>query len=166
MKVEYKISEKEFVKLNFYLLYRRPIIILMGILCLIILYFCLRYYFKYHQPVTEMLGSIFLLAYFIAFMPVIYYFRFKRSFKSNNAISQRTVSEIDENYIIDITETSKVKTTWDNVYRVEELNSWFLLYFSKTSFGFLPKRVLQKNEVEELRGIILSTGINAKLKSN
>ena len=144
-------------------MYRKVFILGILLLSIILLFLNLRDYLVFSHPISGAVPSIFLFIYCFLVMPLFYLYKFRKEFQSNQLISQYTTSEITNEIICDITPTYKTETDWRNVHKIEELKSWFLFYYSNDLFGFAPKRVMTANQINELRDLILTKKIKAKL---
>ena len=167
VKIEYQIHFKEYLKLMFYLYYRKPLSIIQLILAVVItsqLLSALNSGEIYYQSKMNVLLGIFLVLIIIIFYPISLYYRFKRSFQTNKLISAKTVTEFSTEKFSDTAESVYAEIAWENVYKIEELKSWFLFYQSVSSFGFCPKRVFNEKQISELRIIILENKVKAKLQ--
>ncbi len=163
MKIKYQITIKEFIKLKFLLLFRKPLTIIVCIVVLILLVADLRKYIVFNYPLQTIYASLFLFIWCFILLPIYCYIKFRKEYKSNKLVSLKTVSEIDANKICDTTDTFKTETSWENVYKVKELRNWFLFYYSNNLFGFAPKRAFSENQIKELRNLIINKNVKSDL---
>ena len=166
MRIEYQINEKEFIKLKFLLLFRRPLTIIVCIVSITLLLLDLRKYIVFNYSVQTIYASVFLFTWCFILLPIYCFIKFKKEYKSNKLVSLKTTSEIDANKICDTTETFKTETSWENVHKVKELRNWFLFYFSNDLFGFAPKRAFSGIQIIELRKLIISKNVKSNLRED
>lgn len=154
MKYEYQIKENEFIKLKFFLLYRKPLVIVTILIFVALLFLILRDFFVFNIIDSFDMLILFLSIYLLIISPIIYFFLFRKEYRTNKPLQKRVVSEITEDKIVDTTEDSKAEASWENVHRIEELKSWFLFYYSNAMFGLSPKKSMESGQIAELRNII------------
>ncbi|MCD8101745.1 MAG: YcxB family protein [Alistipes sp.] len=73
--------------------------------------------------------------------------------KNGIYLKKRTV-ELGEDGLCIETDESSDRLKWSMVHEVEELDTVFLLYISELSAHVIPKRILQEDEMTELRGLL------------
>ena len=169
MKIEYQINFKEYLKLMFYLYYRKPLSIILLVLAVVISVQLLSSLFTgeiYFQNTSNNLLGLSMVIMIFIFYPILHFRRFKRNFETNKMISLNTVTEFTMQKFSDTAESVYAEVDWKNVYSVEELKSWFLFYQSATSFGFCPKRVFSVEQLLELRNIITVNKVKSKLRND
>ncbi len=166
MKVEYQILEDEYIKLKFFLYYRKPVAIITVILFVYLMYSVIRDFFAYGFLSQFDFFFIIMGIYFLIVFPIIFYFRIRKEYRTSKPLQKKVVSEITEERIIDVTEDSTAEASWNDVYKIEELKSWFILYYSKQMFGVCPKKAMTQEQIAEFRRIVNSKNIKAKLKTD
>ena len=169
MKIEYQINFKEYLNLMFYLYYRKPLSIILLILAVVISAQLLSALITgeiYFQNTSNILLGILMATMIFIFYPILHFQRFKRNFETNKMISLNTVTEFSMEKFSETAESVYAELEWKNVYKVEELKSWFLFYQSATVFGFCPKRVFSLEQILELRNIIMVNKVKSKLRND
>lgn len=161
MKIEYKIEQSEYIKLMFFQTYKRPLFISITLLGLIHLYFIIENLFLYEMFYE--FTSLFIVLFTLVFYPILLYVRFQKFYRSHKILGLRTISEIDEKGFSDVGEGFEAKILWENIYKVKELKNWILVYHNSTAYGFLPKRVLSGNQIQEFRNIVTQKNIKSEL---
>lgn len=107
--------------------------------------------------------SLFIVLFTLVFYPILLYVRFQKFYRSHKILGLRTISEIDEKGFSDVGEGFEAKILWENIYKVKELKNWILVYHNSTAYGFLPKRVLSGNQIQEFRNIVTQKNIKSEL---
>ena len=165
MKFDYQIGEKEFIKLKFFLVYRKPISILILIIALVLFIVNAKDNFFNNYGDFDLFSILFFIYCFIA-IPIYWFFRFKKEYRSNKNLKVKVTTEITPDTITDISEEYNASVSWESVHHIHELKDWFLFYYSNINFGLIPKRVMTKEQISELRTIIITKKIKAKLKKD
>ncbi len=164
MIIEYKIEQSEYIKLMFFQTYKKPIFILTLILGLINLYFVIISLFLYEA--FDDFTSLFIVIFALIFYPILLYVRFRNFYKSHKILGLRTITEIDDNGFSDIGEGFEAKILWQNIYKIKEIKNWILVYHNSTAYGFMPKRTMTKNQIQEFRNIIIQKNIKSDLRKD
>ncbi len=169
MKIKYKISQKEYIRLMYFLAYRRPVVIVTLLLGFYLIYLDVKIIMSGQLnfiPISSIVFNISILLGAFILYPLWYYYKFRKDYKTNKVISLETTSIFKEDIIQDVGESFTVELAWKNIYKVEELKNWFLFYHSKSTYGFCPKRVMTKEQISELRNMIKANHIKAKLRND
>jgi hypothetical protein len=110
-------------------------------------------------------ASTWLIVLFV-FIIIRSYFRLKNAFYSNKKIQESiSYTFINEN-VQNKGETFEGEFSWDTVYRVKENKDWFLIYQSAHVMNMVPKKYFTKDQISELRNIIKSNHVKAKLRND
>jgi len=102
---------------------------------------------------------------FFMFMIVRTYFSLKNVFYSNKQIQESISYTFTNESIYTKGETFEGDFTWDTVYKVKENKDWFLIYQSAQVMNMVPKKYFTKDQISELRNIIKSNNVKAKLRN-
>ena len=153
-----KISKGEYIKLIFLLTYRKGWIVLItaiGILFLLHLtlqHFGLipNYFDDGKFPIINMVFGF--LAVFI--LPISIYFSAKKTYLANRHLHEDIEYQISKDYFKQTGPHFSAELTWDRLYKIEELNKWFLIYPSDRIANFLPKKTLTGEEVQMIRSFL------------
>ena len=169
MKVDYQINFREYLKLMFHLYYRKPLSIILLIMAIIISSQLLTWLFTgeiYYRNTSNTFFGILMVVIILIFYPILLFRRFKSNFHTNKMIGLKTSTEFSLEKFSDTTETVYAEVDWSHVYKIEELKSWFLFYQSANTFGFCPKRVFSREQIFELRELIVKNKVKAKLRKD
>lgn len=94
------------------------------------------------------------------------YFSLKNAFNSNKKIQEGISYTFTNEKIRTEGETFDGDFTWDTVYKVKENKDWFLIYQSAQVMNMVPKKYFAKEQILELRNIIKSNNVKAKLRND
>lgn len=100
------------------------------------------------------------------FMIVRTYFSLKNVFYSNKQIQETIFYTFTNESMNTKGETFEEDFSWNTVYKVKENNDWFLIYQSAQTMNMIPKKFFTKEQITELRNIIKSNNVKAKLRNN
>lgn len=153
----------------YFLAYRKPIVIVTLLLGFYIIYLDVKIIMSGQLnfiPISSIAFNIFILLGTFILYPLWYYYKFSKDYQTNKVISTETTSIFKDDIIQDVGESFTVELAWNNIYKIEELKNWFLFYHSKSIYGFCPKRAMTKDQVSELRNMIKTNNIKAKLRKD
>ncbi|AWI26595.1 YcxB family protein [Flavobacterium pallidum] len=160
-----KINSKDYLRLCFYLTYRKPFTIIFTTLSFVLIVMGIlqltgRFYFGLDAMFTG------LFAFYILFIPAMLYFKAARNFASNKRIQQPVEYEFTKEKMISKGAGFISESALDGLYRVEETRDWFLVYQSKLVANLIPKKDMMPDEITGLRNIFKNlSGIKLRLKS-
>ena len=107
------------------------------------------------------LAITYMLPYIIVFVvlhPLLNLLKIIRNFKSNPNISKELSYLIKDNfYSIEIDENNKITQNFSSIYKVAENNSFFILFFDKSSIDIIPKKKISTEQISILRQIFKDT---------
>jgi len=110
--------------------------------------------------------ALFWLLIMLIFITVRSYFRLKNAFYSNKKIQEEIIYVFDQEKVNTRGETFDGEFTWDFVHKVKENKDWFLIYQSAQTMNMVPKKFFTKDQISQLRNIIKSNQVKAKLRKN
>ncbi|RZJ49471.1 MAG: YcxB family protein [Chryseobacterium sp.] len=102
----------------------------------------------------------------ILFIIVRSYFRLKNAFYSNTKIQEEIIYTFTEEKVQTKGETFEGDFTWNTVFKVKELKDWFLIYQSAQTMNMIQKAKMEKDQISELRKIIIENSVKAKLRKD
>jgi hypothetical protein len=160
MKAEVNLDFKTYLKLNYQLTYKKPLIIIIYIFGTLMFIGSVAYFIGLRFPGIEppyfhLLFSIGILVSF----PLIIYRASKRNYYSNARLQEKIIYEFSDDRIYINGESFSADMDWEKIHSVEILKKWILIYQSKVTAHILPKstfgnelgdfyKILQKNAVK------------------
>lgn len=162
MTVETHITFKDFLNFNFK--NSLPRLILFSLIILAVL--GLNFYNTEVETKEIFRSAMIWFAVLFVFIVVRSYFRLKNAFYSNKKIQEKIIYTFTEEKVQTKGETFDGDFTWNTIYRVKENKDWFLIYQSKTTMNMIPKKYFTKNQIQELRSLILKNNVKAKLRND
>lgn len=103
---------------------------------------------------------------FFTFIIIRSYFSVKKAFFSNKNIQETITYTFTDEKIRTKGETFDADFTWETVHKVKENKDWFLIYQSAQVMNMVPKNNFTQDQVLELRNIIKSNNVKAKLRND
>lgn len=94
------------------------------------------------------------------------YFSFKKAFYSNKNIQEKISYRFTDEKVYLKGETFESDFAWQNVFRVKENKDWFLIYQSRTTMNMIPKKYFEKNQIHEIRDLIVKNKVKAQLRKD
>jgi hypothetical protein len=158
--LHFQINQKEYRSLMLKLTYRNPIVLYVNIICLNIL---MASVINSNYNVISVTALIFLII-----IPVTTIFQSTKTFSDNKMIKEPLTYDFTSNQILITGETFTSSIRWNSLYKIKELNNWFLLYNDKTSMIVVPKKSFNNlEEVQTIRNFALHTNsdVMKELKS-
>ncbi|WBV61372.1 YcxB family protein [Chryseobacterium camelliae] len=100
------------------------------------------------------------------FIVIRSFFRLRFVFHSNKKIQESISYTFTHEKIRTEGETFDGDFTWSTVHKVKENRDWFLIYQSTQTMNMVPKKYFSKEQISELRTIIKSNHVKAKLRND
>jgi len=166
MKLDIKVTQQDFLRATFYFHYSKPVMNIIRIVVFIMLLAVI--YISINNPeiprTRDMVIIFFCVGYIYIAVPLIVYYRAKKTY--------RTIKNIDLPITYEFTD-SKIELTsgelhstipWDNVYKVGESKSLFYIYQSKGIANLLPKRFFTDDQIAGFRELVKKSGVKYKFR--
>lgn len=146
-----KLNFTDYLKVNYYLTYRKPIMIIFILIALSNLILLIKGFID-GTPIDYVpLG--FCLA--MLAIPVFTYFSLKKNYR-NTRINEQISYSIDNKTIYIKGESFDVSLSIDKIYKVSETRSWILIWETKYGAHILLKKKLSADQIAELKSIVES----------
>ncbi len=147
LRVNVKLEYSELIKLRFIATYKTPIIVFItfigfGMLTVVISYL------SGNNAITEGKFPTFHLVFavfILFFIPFSVFNKTKKDLKENKLISQNIEYEFNKDKFNINGETFNMQNKWLDLYKIDELKEWFILYTSKNEALFIPKNRFKNN---------------------
>lgn len=158
LKLETKLSWKDYKNFNFYSFYVKPISIFITVIGVLMWSVVLFYFLGYHAIANDLFPSqqlIFAILMTI-FLPGLIFWNAKRTFNANARFNESIYYTFDNTWIELKGESFESKFTWKKILKVKETKSWFLIFSNKVVANIIPKKGMTNEEILVLRKIIKS----------
>lgn len=165
MTIEAKIYFKQYLKLMFVITYKKPMMIILTILGLIMFFGAIVYlvFFPYLLNEPPIFPLVFGLITVI--IPLSIYRYCKRSYSSNSRLQEKITYEFTEDKIFITGESFKTEMTWEKIFKVQELKDCILLYQSRATFNLIPKEPFG-DRLNEFKDLVLKSNLKNNFKKH
>ncbi|TKC05554.1 YcxB family protein [Pedobacter polaris] len=155
-----KIEFNDYLKLNYVIFYKKIgsiLTLLLGIVFITIsiidffgIYDIIEGYPTY-QPILG-LAIVFL-------MPLAIYFTAKKNFKNYEVLNGANEYQFDNENLRIIGSNFNSEIKLNSLYKVEELNDWFIIHLAKGSSNLITKKALKEEQISALREIFKKSNL-------
>lgn len=165
MIIKAEISKKEYIKLLFGLAYKKPVMWFLIFVAFIMLAWIITYYNHllrvpeptYYQFVT--LGLITIV------QPLVIFFTIKKNYNSSNHLKERLLIGFGDQSIRITGDSFYMELTWSKIYKVVELEKWFLIYQNNLSAVLVPVASFENEQLSTFKELLLSVpGLSLQLR--
>ncbi len=164
--IKTKLSEKEFIKINFLLLYKNKSL---KIFMIILLFMSIipMFLLLTNDPLNSELKisfkpNLFLILFVILFNSFFYYTAKKR-FLGNSIASETIEYQFDEVNFYSKGESFSSQFSWSKIYKVENLKNWILIYHSEVQMNIINKKDISEKNYQLLKDIAFKNNVTNNL---
>jgi len=165
IQIKSKIERKDYINLMYRLTYRRPVIILMTIIGIVMLIFSITHFLGlYHSEKPPFFPLVF-GTFVVAMLPFSVYRSAIKNYKSHQRLSELITYEFDDEQIRIKGNSFSSELTWAQTYKLLELNHWILIYQNRQVANVISKETFSSEQLIEFRKLIKGlTSLKSKLK--
>jgi len=153
MIIHTEISFPEYRNLLFKLTYRKPGMRLILAVALLMLIWILVYYFHILRVPEPKIYQYITLGFITLVQPTVIFWTIKQVFDSSTHLGQQLKIELTEDIIKMHGESIYMEIQWNNIFKVDELNTCFLIYQNSLSAIIIPKKDFPEEDHQQLRNI-------------
>ena len=163
IKVKTQLTQNDFIKVSFHMLYRKPFIKIFTVIWVLSLLTSIPTLFT--SSIAD-IGVQFILVFILVFgVPVFTYISAKTNYKANKRISETITYDFNEDTIITDGESFNATLTWDKIYSVTETKNWILIWQNKQVANVIPKRDFLQDDLKTFKDLVRNQkGFKNKLK--
>jgi|GEM_PF-1266944 len=153
IRFEVNLTQKDITNLMMYMARTRKVLwIISFIYVSVTLYFIISSVLqKGISGITDNLFTVGVLIGFLVYIPLLYYYAGKRSFKNNERLKETLRYEINARDIHIKGDSFDSTFSWDKTYGISENKRSFFIWQQKRSANILPKRYLTSQDISFLR---------------
>lgn len=161
MIIKTKLSEKDFVRINFILLYRKIFILIITIAAVlsILLSVTVAFTDPSRFSLSQVLGPVII----ILIMPVMVYFIAKKNYKGSKRIGETIEYEFTNNDFLIRGESFSSQLSWDKVYKVTKLKHWVLIWQNNRAANIISRRDIWEGDITKLKEILTTHQVKNNL---
>jgi hypothetical protein len=164
MIIEIKLDFKRYLRLMFSLTYRKPLIIFLTIIGLMMFIGSILYFLGLNVPFDRPPYFQIILGFIIVgIIPFSIYRSTRKNFSSEGRLQEKTIYEFTDDRIKITGETFSLEMTWTKVYKIIELKEWILIYHNKLVANIIPKESFGE-DLSDFKNLLTNKNINIKLK--
>jgi len=148
MIIKTKLTKQDFIKLNFTMLYRKPVIIIFTFFIgLLFLLGVAGLLFSNIDTSSQVAISFTMLI----FLPVTTYINSIKNFKASNRITEPFEYSFEDTQLSIKGESFSVQLSWDKIHKVTLLKNWLLVWQSKQLANPIVRRDIGEGQIKELK---------------
>jgi len=164
MVIKTKLTVNDFIKVNFILLFRRPIFfIVFGIMVISLILGIASALFSSTALGEFSLSRILTPLIVLTILPAMTYFIARKNYTSNKRISEVIEYNFGKDYLTVTGESFKSELTWDKVYRVTQFKKWILIYQSKQIANVIHRCDVWDGAMQDLKQILTDKQVKNNL---
>jgi hypothetical protein len=155
VKIESEINQDEYIRLLFLITYRKPPVIIISLLGIIMTLVPVLYFLKIYTaidspPFIPLTSGVLITVVF----PLSIYLMARRNFRIDELLRQpiRYTFTMDKIFLKGL--TFDVTIGWDKIHKVKRLNKWLLLYRDRARVEFMIKNTFNDHEQNEFDRIV------------
>jgi hypothetical protein len=154
MSLRVKISFEEYLRLLYILMYSQPLLIFIVLVDLVLLGWIIGYYQKL-LPVSEPSYFQFITVAIITILqPLGIFYVIWRNYHSSSHLREPLEIQFTPTIIKVWGDSFYTELKWEKIFKVEELNNWFLIYQNNLSAVIIPKKVFSETQCDEFIALL------------
>ncbi|MBK8497956.1 MAG: YcxB family protein [Flavobacteriales bacterium] len=156
MTIRTKITLKEYTKLLFPLIYRKPMMIVILCAGVAVLGWVVGYALGLEFLPEPQIFQCITMALIVVVQPLMIFLTIRRTYISSNHLLEPLLMEFDQERIRMTGDFFYMEVIWAKTFKVVELRDWFMIYQNTMSAVIAPKRSFAPGEVDEFRRMLRS----------
>lgn len=166
MTVETKIEKKDFIKLMYIMVYRKPIVIFLNLIGILMIIGSVSYILGFKDLFDEppYFQSVFGL-FITILLPLSVWKSAVKNFSSNGRLKEGIIYQFTDSSISIQGNSFKSEMDWKKTYKVIELKKWILIYQNKLVFNVIPKESFGSN-LQDFKDLVRKNKIKFRFKNN
>lgn len=146
MRIETRLSFKEYLRLKFVLTYKKPIMVFLLCVGIIMFIGSIFYFIGFKVPFDNPPYYHLVFGFsIIALVPFFIYRSAKKNFAFAGRLQEKIVYEFLEDYIRITGESFTSEFTWEKTYKITELKNWILIFQNRLVANIIPKKSFGNN---------------------
>lgn len=155
---------KDYFKIYLELYLRKPLAIFFLSLSFIFLFLNLYWISQGEKNINELINFPDIIFILFPFIIILSVYNQTKSRLSNNKLKEKIIIKVNNEYHEDVGESFNMKFYWNEIYKITERNSYFLIYLDKKCVKVIRKADLIDNQYNELKELFNSINIKKSLK--
>ena len=168
IRIEAQISQSDFVKLNFFMLYRKPLVLIMtavGVWLLLVSIAAFLGVEGYTNPEANLITPFLIGFCFSVALPLTVLFSARKNYRNHARVRETMVYAFDaEKYTVKGDSFSS-EMQWPQTHKVVEHKNHVLIYQAKNQVNFIPKRSFDSEQWESFKSLLQGlSSVKVKLR--
>ncbi|MBP6698034.1 MAG: YcxB family protein [Flavobacteriales bacterium] len=154
MTIRTKITLKEYTRLLFPLIYRKPMMIVILCAGAAVLAWIVGYALGLEFLPKPLVFQYITLVLIVVVQPLMIFLTIRRTFISSNHLGESLSMEFDPERIRMTGDSFYMEVIWAKTFKVVELRNWFMIYQNTMSAIIVPKRSFAPGEADQFRRMV------------
>lgn len=152
MVIKTKLTEKDFIRAYFTLIYGRVAMkIFIGFALVYLAVSILSLIGDFNDKAST---GFFTPVFILIVPPVLFYISAKKNYSSNKRISELTEYRFERDFLVVKGESFASEVSWDKIYKVSQTKNLILIWQTRQIANVIPKRDIWEGQVLELKEIL------------
>lgn len=160
MDIKTKITERDFIVVNYQLLWMKPITKVLAVFSIFLLGYDV-YYNIYYPHFYD--SNLILFFGLLVFWIVMIWWVARRNYRTNKRIQEDLSYNIDSDKLAISGESFKVELSWDKVHRIIKTKKWILIFQSRQSANLIELNSCNETVMKALKEICSANNIKNNL---
>lgn len=160
MQIKTSITEVDFIKVNYQLLWMKPITKLLAVFCLFLLSY--HFYYQTFDPYYKGTNLVLYFVLIVCWIGIIWWVA-RRNYRTNKRIQEDLLYNIDSDKLAISGESFKVELSWNKVHRIIKTKKWILIFQSRQSANLIELNSCNEEVIKALKEICSANNIKNNL---
>ena len=165
MIVKTHITFRDYVKLLYTLAYKKPMMIFLLFIDLLLILWVVFYYTGFLNLPKPVIYQYITLVLITLVQPLVIYMTIRENYYSSSHLMEPVTIEFSKEEIKITGDSFYTVLTWGKTYKTVELRNWFMIYQNTLSAVIIPKRAFEAGRMEVFIELLKSISVpDLKLK--
>jgi len=156
MKIQAKVTFRQYLKLLYRLTYETPMMKFLIFVAIVIVVWIAVYYLDLFAVAEPIIYQYITLILIVVVQPFVIFTTIRKNYYSSSHLREMLDMELTPKQIKIRGESFYMEILWTNIYKVVEKQNWFLVYQNNLSAIIIPKKDLSETETHTIREILKS----------
>jgi hypothetical protein len=154
MNIRTKVSFKQYLKILFGLIYRKPIMIVLLCIALLLILWISFYQLQILNLPKPLFYQYTTLSLIIIIQPIVIFLTIRRNYYSSNHLRESLEMEVTKSDFKIKGESFYLEVIWDKIFKIVEHSECFLIYQNNLSAIIILKKDLGAAQLVEIKDIL------------
>lgn len=153
--IETKMESRDFMRLVYFLTYRRPLVLVVTFLGIVFVVWGMLAVtgvteFSAFSPSFTVVYGIF----FLLWIPATAYFRGRRQYASSKRLQELRSYEFSQEQIKMRSESNSADYKWSGIHEVKFSGAWVLIFLSRAEAMFIPQSAFSAQQLTDFKTLL------------